>query len=79
LTLNQKDAARQVAEGTPIDGAAPLAVMGMALVLRVPPHSRAVIAGIPFDAGWQATRLGPRSVGWAKPPISRHATPASGT
>jgi hypothetical protein len=51
LTLNQKDAARQVAEGTPIDGAAPLTVMGIPLVHRVPPHSRAVIAGIPFDAG----------------------------
>jgi hypothetical protein len=51
LTLNQKDAARQVAEGTPIDGAAPLTVMGIPLVHRVPPQSRAVIAGIPFDAG----------------------------
>ncbi|WP_430649403.1 arginase family protein, partial [Bradyrhizobium uaiense] len=34
--------------------------MGVPFVTRVPPQSRAVIAGIPFDGGQHATRLGAR-------------------
>ncbi|MGM4976103.1 arginase family protein [Tardiphaga sp. 619_E2_N8_4] len=53
-------------EDAPIDAAAPLTFMGVPLVTRLPPQSRAAIGGIPFDGGQHATRfgarLGPRSV-----------------
>ncbi|MCK1274735.1 arginase family protein [Bradyrhizobium sp. 61] len=53
-------------ENAPIDAAAPLTFMGVPLVTRLPPQSRAAIGGLPFDGGQHATRfgsrLGPRSV-----------------
>lgn len=49
-----------LAEITPIYAVAPLTFMGVPLVSRVPLRSRAVIAGIPFDAGQLATRFGSR-------------------
>ncbi|WP_456749234.1 arginase family protein [Bradyrhizobium sp. USDA 4341] len=55
-----------MADDAPIDAAAPLTFMGAPFVARVPPQSRAVIGGLPFDAGQHASRLGsrlgPRSV-----------------
>ncbi|MCP1845806.1 guanidinobutyrase [Bradyrhizobium sp. USDA 4524] len=49
-----------MADEAPIDAAAPLTFMGAPFVTRVPRSSRAVIAGLPFDAGQHASRLGSR-------------------